>query len=242
MSTASLAVTALAAPPIAQRFGEIRSLREPWRLVAKTGELLNRRTDHPKQVVVVPGLGSGDLGVAPLRGYLSRLGHCAHAWQLGAHGRNLLATLPRFERRLEEVVATAGEPVALVGWSLGGVVAREAARDRPDLISMIVTYGSPLHGPRYTVASRIYRPSEHRVVDEFIARREQRPITVPVSAIYSKRDGVVDWASCVDLSTHQAENIEVTSTHLGMGLDPDVWAIVADRLDRPLDQASGDIR
>lgn len=242
MSTGNLAVPGLAPPPIARRFGELRALREPLRMFAKAGDLINRRADNPKQVVVVPGLGAGDRGVAPLRGYLSRLGHSTHTWRLGTHRRNLLDTLPRFERRLEDVVATAGESVALVGWSLGGVVARETARDRPDLVSMVVTYGSPLHGPRYTVASRIYRPSEHRIVDDFITSRGHRPITVPVSAIYSKRDGVVDWASCVDLATEQAENLEVTSTHLGMSFDPDVWGIVADRLNRPLDQANGSIR
>lgn len=125
-----------------------------------------------------------------------------------------------------------GDRVALVGWSLGGIIAREVARDRPDLVSAVITYGSPLRGPRYTVASRMYQPHEHEIVDQYIEERSQNPIVVPVSAIFSRRDGIVDWATCIDHTTPEVENIEVSSTHLGMGLDPDVWSVVADRLGR----------
>lgn len=225
-----MSATQFSPPPTTRRVGEVRAIREPFRLFFRARDLLGRSANDPVAVMLVPGLGASDRSGTPLRAYLSRLGHETFPWDLGSHGPDLRETLPRFERRLTDVVAEVGGPLALVGWSLGGIVARETARDRPDLVSTVITYGSPLRGPRYTAAAGVYSAAELDLIDGFIVERGRRPITVPVTAIYSKNDGVVDWRTCVDSTSPQVENIEVTSTHLGMGLDPDVWAIVADRL------------
>jgi pimeloyl-ACP methyl ester carboxylesterase len=117
-----------------------------------------------------------------------------------------------------------------VGWSLGGVVARETARLRPDLVERVVTYGTPLRGPRFTSAHGLYSPTELARIEREIADTEGTPITVPGAAIDSRRDGVVDWTTCVDDVSPRATNIEVGSSHVGMGLDPDVWTAVANAL------------
>ncbi len=176
----------------------------------------------------------------PIRSYLASRGHQVSGWGLGRHGRDPRTTTERFTPLLESIVEADG-PAALVGWSLGGVVARETARMRPDLVSHVVTYGTPLGGPRFTSASGLYSPDELLAIEREIADAQTEPINVPVTAIYSKQDGVVDWRTCVDRTTPHAVNVEVGSTHLGMGLDPDVWLTVAGAIDRPSGPAGHDL-
>lgn len=222
-------------PRASDRLRELRVAREPFRLLFDSPTLFAGNADQPQVVMAIPGLGSTDFSVVLLRRYLDRLGHRTVSWELGTNGRDPTKTLSRFLPRLETVVRDSGRPIALVGWSLGGVVSREAARDRPDLVTQVITYGTPLRGPRYTVAASIYTDEELDEVDRYIAEREQRPIDVPITSIFSKKDGVVDWRTCIDSVSPRAENVEVTSSHLGMGIDPDVWRIVADRLDTAVD-------
>nr|MDJ0791925.1 alpha/beta hydrolase [Acidimicrobiia bacterium] len=101
--------------------------------------------------------------------------------------------------------------------------------------------GTPLGGPRFTSASGLYSPDELLAIEREIADAQTEPINVPVTAIYSKQDGVVDWRTCVDRKTPHAVNVEVGSTHLGMGLDPDVWLTVAGAIDRPSGPAGHDL-
>lgn len=187
---------------------ETRTVIEPLRLVARSPTLA-RRARRQAAVIVLPGLGADDLSTAPLRWYLQRIGHHVEGWELGVHAGPVTETLPRFVARLERGAHEADRPVALVGWSMGGVIAREAGRDLPDLVEQVITFGSPIGG----------------------SRRRRRPIRVPVTAIYSRNDGVVDWRSAIDHAA-DAVNIEVHSSHLGLGLDPDVWENIATALDR----------
>ena len=101
-----------------------------------------------------------------------------------------------------------GRAVSLVGWSLGGVIAREVARQHPDAVRRVITYGTP------------------------VARRldARTPLRVPLTVVFSRRDGIVPWPACIDRSSTCVEHVEVSSTHLGMGIDPDVWELVAHRL------------
>ena len=223
-------------PSTAQRLGEIRALAQPLRLAAQTPRLLrSQHAKHAARVVHLPGLGATDRSSVPIRSYLASRGHRVSGWGLGRHGRHPRATTERFIPLLESI-AEADGPAALVGWSLGGVVARETARMRPDLVSRVVTYGTPLGGPRFTSASGLYSPAELLDIERDIADAQAETINVPITAIYSKQDGVVDWTTCIDRTTPHAVNIEVGSTHLGMGLDPDVWLTVAGALDQPSGQ------
>ena len=155
---------------------------------------------------MLPGLGGGDVSLSALRGYLATLGYGAVGWGIGTNDGDLERLLPRVTTVLEELVDRRGHPAALIGQSLGGYVARELAREHPDLVAQVITFGTPMLRPR-----------------------SQRPIRCPVTAIYSKVDRVVPWRACVD-PDRPASNIEVSSTHLGMGIDPDVWRVAARQL------------
>ena len=214
-----------------ERLGELRATLEPVRLAARTPQLVRTpKASRPVRIVFLPGLGASDRSSLPMRAYLSSIGHDVSGWGLGRHGRDPRSTTERFIPHLESIVAADGT-AALVGWSLGGVVARETARMRPDLVSQVVTYGTPLAGPRFTSASGLYSPSELEAIEHDIASANDTPIAVPVTALFSKRDGVVHWATCIDRVTPGVQNVEVRSSHLGMGLDPDVWMAVAAAID-----------
>lgn len=220
-------------PNLLERLGEVRAVAEPIRLLASTPSLAARRTEHPWTVVVIPGLGATDRSTAPLRSFLGRVGHRPQPWGLGRHGPDVEQTLEGFVPRVLDLADRSG-PIALVGWSLGGVVAREAARavndERPAAIDRVVTFGTPVEGPWYTAASRFYSAEELDRIDGFVAERRGRSVGCEVVAIHSRNDGVVGWRTCVDHDTPGVTNVEVRSTHLGMGLDPDVWRTVADAL------------
>ncbi|MFZ9018118.1 MAG: esterase/lipase family protein [Ilumatobacteraceae bacterium] len=223
------------APNLAERLGEVRLLTEPVRLAAAAPRLARRRASTARTVVVIPGIGAGDRPLAPLRAFLGRTGHRPLPWGLGRQGPDVAVTLERFVPRVAGVIDAAGDPVSLVGWSLGGIVARETARmlneSRPGSVSKVVTFGTPVEGPRHTIARRYYTDEELDRIDEYVADRRGRPVGCDVVAIHSRRDGVVGWRACLDVDTPNTVNVEVRSSHLGMGVDPDVWMAIADALD-----------
>lgn len=219
-------------PNQAGRIKEFRAAREPlrfmWNLRSVVGQ--PRRDGHP--VIVVPGFGANDASTFVLRSYLSRLGYRCTGWGLGINNGaveiQLEQTLETLRRRHEQV----DERVSLVAWSLGGVIARECARDEPGLVERVITFGTPLYGPRHTATS-MSKPSPRRdEIEAQIVERADRPITRPVTAIYSKQDGVVAWEACVDPDPNTT-NAEVESSHIGLGFDPDVLRLVAQTLATP---------
>jgi pimeloyl-ACP methyl ester carboxylesterase len=120
-----------------------------------------------------------------------------------------------------------------VGWSFGGVIAREAARLDPSAVRRVVTLGTPVvGGPKYTRVARWLHRSGHDVdaIERAVEELNRTPLTVPVRAVYSKTDGVVDWRACIDPWTPTVEHVEVRSSHLGMGHHPAVLEVVARRL------------
>jgi pimeloyl-ACP methyl ester carboxylesterase len=186
-------------------------------------------------VLVVPGFAASDASTLALRSYLRWLGYAARGWGLGTNGGDLPALVPRVVRLLEGQAEQAGRRVRCVGWSLGGNLVREAARERPDLVERVLTLGTPaVGGPKYTSVGRRYRRRgvDLDEVEARMAARERVPIRVPVTAVYSRRDGIVAWQACIDRSTPDVEHVEVSATHLGLGFHPDVYRVVADRLAR----------
>lgn len=187
---------------------ELAGLVQPFRLLGRLPGLRRRPLRGRSPVVVLPGHRFGDGSTAPLRAYLRSLGHDVHGWGLGTNDRDARTLVgpmvDELERRAGE--RTGGGPAALVGQSLGGYLAREVARQRPDLVRRVVTLGSPLYGPT-----------------------SRRRIEVPVTALWSERDAVVPPAWAID-EDPAVEHVEVGSTHFAMGVDPDVWRVVAERL------------
>ncbi len=218
-------------PSFLQSLGEIRAAREPLRLPLRTPSLVRSPRGDGAPVVVVPGFGATDASMAALRGFLRRLGHDARPAGLGRVSDDVDAQRVRLGEMLHVLHDESGRRVNLVGWSIGGVVSREAARDRSHAVGHVVTFGTPVEGgPSYTSLSNRYTREELEAVRDRIDERSVDPIESPITAIWSRRDGVVAPDACIDHRSPRVEHVEVTSTHLGMGLDPDVWAIVADRL------------
>ncbi len=170
--------------------------------------------------------------MAPLKAYLQWLGHDVRHWGFGINE----GKPERDALRLGAVVAklhSAGQPrVSLVGWSLGGVIAREIAREHPEAVRRVVTYGTPaIGGPSFTAAARAFGHVEcTRAAQLITALDRDRPIVTPITAIYTRRDRVVSWPACIDRVSRNCEHVEAASTHLGLGLDPAVWLAVADAL------------
>ena len=182
--------------------GELAGVVQPLRLLVHLPLLLTADRGGRRPVVVMPGRSTGDATTLPLRAYLRTLGHRPHGWGLGTNDGDVDRLLPL---AVDAVAARAeaGGPIALVGQSLGGFVAREVARSRPDLVDRVVTLGTPI-----------------------FARRSPGEITCPVTAIWSPADRIVGPSRSVDRRPG-TDNVEVGSTHFAMGLDPDVWRIVA---------------
>ena len=167
-----------------------------------------------------------------MRAYLRVLGYDARGWGFGTNTGDPRRDVERLTRRVLELVDDRGAQVSLVGWSLGGVIAREVARRHPEAVRRVITYGTPVvGGPRFTAVARAHGPqmsSAPRVVAERLDA--QSPIQVPLTVVFTRRDGIVAWEACIDRFSPCVEHAEVSSTHIGMGVDPDVWSLVADRL------------
>lgn len=184
-------------------------------------------------VLLVPGFGAPEGSLFALRWYLERRGYEAIPWGLGWNHGDVPKLMPLLADRVRSLARKRGELVALVGWSLGGYLAREAARDEPASVRHVVTIGSPVvGGPKYTAVAPYYsrRGIDVDEIERQVAERYRVPLRVPVTAIYSPSDGVVDWRACIDDWSPHVEHIPVKTTHIGLGYSPEVLAIVADRL------------
>lgn len=180
------------------------------------------------RVVLLPGWGAPEATMRPLQAYLRALGHDAVGWGQGVNRGRPEEDRDALLARLD-AGAQGDEPVALVGWSLGGVIAREVARERPDRVRAVVTYGSPaVGGPTYTVGASSFGEAECRRAEALVTELDaQRPIRVPITAIFTRQDGVVDWRAAIDRASPRVRHVEVVSSHMTLGLDPDVWLTVA---------------
>jgi len=191
-----------------------------------------RGDGHP--VLVIPGFMASDLSTRALRGFLRRCGYMVHGWDLGRNTGPGPDKVGAMVARLHDLHQRDGRHVSLVGWSLGGVYARELARGFPSEVRQVITLASPFRDldatnvPAFLRARRGSHPREL----EFRARLRQ-PLPVPLTAIYSRTDGIAAWRSCVAEPGPRSENIEVQSSHLGIGLHPVVLLTIADRLAQP---------
>jgi pimeloyl-ACP methyl ester carboxylesterase len=203
----------------------------PWLSLAPRGD------GHG--VLVLPGLLATDSSTVLLRWFLGWLGYDVHGWSLA---RNLGPTekvLDGMPRTLSALAECTGGPVSLIGQSLGGIYARELAREHPSLARQVITLASPfaLEDTRQSRAHGVYQRNAHRhAPGSRVPTLEQvaRPIEVPSTAVYSRWDGIVSWQSCVEPETARHENVEVRCGHLGFGVDaPTLW-LLADRLAVPV--------
>ena len=192
--------------------------------------------NHP--VLVFPGFLASSRTTRPLRQYLADLGYRSHRWKLGYNMGYSYKLHYGMRDRVTELVERYGEKISLVGWSLGGVYARELAREMPDIVRQVVTMGSPFRGhPSSSNVHRIFNMFTEvpysEMPESFLQNMALAP-PVPTTALYTRGDGVVAWQSTVEISDrHDVENIHVGGAHLGLGFNPRVLYALADRLAQP---------
>jgi len=214
-------------------------IREAWvvlefpRLVLRAAELARQPRGHGEPVLVLPGYGAGDGSTAILKTYLRLLGYRVSGWHLGRSSGNVPDLLPRVLRRILYMSRKSQQPVRVIGWSFGGYLAREAARERPEAIHQVITLGTPVvGGPKYTVAARAFhrRGVDLDAMAAEIESRNKILLQTPVTAIYSRADAFVAWQACIDRNGANVEHVEVRTTHMGLGFSPVVYKIIAQRL------------
>lgn len=194
-----------------------------------------RGDGHP--VMVLPGFVTTDASTWMLRRFLTHLGYDVHAWKLGRNvGPKCIGARGEIlERRLEEIREETGRTASLVGWSLGGIMARELARAEPGSVRQVITLGSPFTGnPHATNVSQLYEQISGEKVDDLkLMERRGRPPPVPSTAIWSKTDGIVAWRNCIEPASPTTDNVEVRGSHFGLVVNPAVMFAIADRLAQP---------
>jgi pimeloyl-ACP methyl ester carboxylesterase len=217
---------------------------EPGRAVADYGLYLAARPLMPSlprgdghPVLVLPGLLADDVSTRALRTVLRKLGYDAHGWGLGRNIGPTAACVKGMRDLVHHLADEHGKPVTLVGWSLGGIFARDLARRTPDSVRQVITLGSPFRLARNSQsrATKVFARYSHLHVEHrsLPLESESVPLRVPATSIYSHFDGIVHWETCLDTPGERCENIAVMASHLGLGHHPaSIWAI-ADRLAQP---------
>lgn len=211
-------------------------------------------------VITLPGFGAGARSMRALRSYLGRFGVQSEDWGLGRNLAGLdvphrlkdisagweLEPLERYRReggvsllcdrmveRVRQRARETGQRFTLIGWSLGGTIAREVARDAPECVERVITLGSPVvGGPKYTAAAaRLTRNGlDLDWIERQVERRSTRTITTPITAIVSPSDGVVGYGAAIDNSAGSIEHRVIDVSHLGMPINPRVWDLIVDVL------------
>jgi len=190
---------------------------------------------HP--VVLFPGLAADHTCLAPLRKLCDELGYVASDWGRGFNtgpSGDVNEWIAELASQVQSLACAHGRSVSLIGWSLGGVYAREIARLLPDTVRQVITLGTPFaaDGDATNVGwmYRLLSGQAPRVAPALARRLRQTP-PVPTTSIFSRSDGVVAWQACQDPLDHaRAENVEVEGSHVGLVWHPKVWRVVADRL------------
>jgi len=209
--------------------------RQMAALAVQYPELLREPRGNGHTVVVLPGFGASDRSTVALRRYLGRMGYEVCGWALGTNSGNVAALTPEVISILEQLSGQSRGSVSLVGWSMGGTISREVARQRPDLVRRVITMGSPITGgPKYTAfADQLAAEGvDLNEIERHLHVRQTtgKPLRVPVTAIFSRRDGVVAWQACIDQVNLDVEHVEVRCSHIGLGFDPEVYRIIVQRL------------
>lgn len=219
-------------------------LAAEWRAMIELGALatvapwlntLPRGDGRP--VLVLPGLSAGDMSTLAMRTFLKNRGYSVYGWALGANRGYQPGLKELKHERLAEISERHDSKVSLIGWSLGGIYARQLAKSKPDSVLEVITLGSPFKGhPRSSNAWRLYEALAGHSVDEVheIEDVATKP-DVPVTSVFSRTDGVVSWECCIEEEGPYSENIGIESSHCGLGHHPLALYVIADRLSQPVD-------
>ncbi|ORE88839.1 hypothetical protein ATO7_03150 [Oceanococcus atlanticus] len=182
-------------------------------------------------VLVIPGFGQSAKSTTPLRKLLKAQGFVPYDW---AQGRNM-GLKSGMTAALLRLISTLHEKhqhkLALIGWSLGGVIARELARKQPGNIAHVMSLGSPLAGGQATTLDTLFSLINRKPGPKPGHNPERyQPPPVRCTAIYTRSDGIVNWRASCEPTGPNTENIEVRGSHLGLGVNPQVWHAICHRL------------
>lgn len=209
---------------------EARLVAEAGASLLSFGWLKKQFQGDGHAVLIIPGIGQDDHTTAPLRWALQRLGYAAHGWGQGRNNGSSRAG-EGLAQRFDELFAKHG-PVSLIGWSWGGIHARELAKQQPDRVRCVITLGTPFTGnPTANNLTWLFERLNGKkaaVKPRWFQLREPPP--VPNTSIYSRSDGIIAWECCLNEESLQSENVEVYSSHLGMAYNPATLYVIADRL------------
>ena len=179
--------------------------------------------------VVIPGLGSTDVSTLALRRFLGSAGLRVYSSGFKRNDGDVGKLVSAVEQQVERVFDENAQPITLIGWSLGGIIARQVARQCPAKIAAVCTMGSPIvGGGKYSAYAPIYRRMgmDLEWMESRCNEREQVPLPVPALSIYSKRDGIVFWNACIDVFNDHTTNVEVDCRHFAMGFSPQIFSLI----------------
>lgn len=190
---------------------------------------------HP--VIIFPGMGTNGTAVAPMRRHCEALGYAALDWgrgfDRGPQG-DIDAWLAQLQAHTAELLHGHAQSATFIGWSLGGIYARELAKTMGSRVRQVITIGTPFNAAAdHTNVGWIFRllSGQAPTVDDALSARLRRAPPVPTTSIYSRSDGVVAWQTCRhDVESHRVQDVEVQGSHVGLGWNRSVLRIVGDRL------------
>ena len=241
--SATTTASAMRPPSKALMFLEMRAFSEFGAFLGALPLLSLAPCGDGHAVLVLPGLVASDVSTRPLRSFLRGKGYNVSGWK---QGRNLGlrdGVQDSMVDLVNEMYETSGRKISIIGWSLGGLYARQLSKMMPDKVRSVISLGSPFAAsPKATNAWRVYEMASGRSAEEaldpsFGGSLFDTP-PVPTTAIFSRTDGVCAWQGCMEQTTAMSESIEIESSHCGMAHHPAVVYAVADRLAQPEGQWS----
>ena len=223
-------------PSLLYYFAEpFRAIGERIKVISFLKKFQSKKKGDGHPVVVIPGFMGNDASVKLLSRFLNKNNYKAQTWGLGFNFGNL-KDVEELSKRIEKLYQDTGKKVSLIGWSLGGVYARQIAKRHPEKIRQVITLCSPFAGadePNNAtwLFSLVHGGTKITDLDPNWLAGLPDPAPVPTTALYSKTDGVVPWETCmenIEDAIHQ--NVEIQSSHIGVIFNKNVLPIVIDRL------------
>ena len=223
--------TGIARPKYRDLLGEVAAPFDWMSVGFGARRLLAAPDGDGRTIMLLPGYGAGPRTMYPLASFLRSKNYKVTQWGLGTNIGEIYDYVELIGERLESEF---NEPVTLIGWSLGGLIAREVARLYEPRVREIITMGTPVvGGPKYVfMAERIAKAQglDLEEIEEEVHQINSQGLKQPITAFYSKRDGIVGWRASIDTYNRHARNIEVDTTHLGIAINSKVWLEIAETL------------
>lgn len=213
------ATRGLSAPPRWRVLFEAQAAAELANLGLRYRELTRTRSEFKYPIILFPGFGTSERALAFLSRYLKTVGGEVFDWGIGRNHGYVPDLLTQMLEQVRTLSHQRQTKLHLVGWSLGGYIAREVARDLPELVEKVVTLGTPVvGGPKYTAIGEMYAQwgFDLDAMERDVEAREKNPIQNEILAIYSKGDNIVSWQACIDNFSPRVQHVETTGSHLGL--------------------------